>query len=396
MSDDSFSEVTETSWFSRIGNSIKGILVGIVMFCIGVFLLFWNEGRAVERTKSLKEGEGAVVSVASDKVDSANEGKLVHLIGTATTDEVLSDEAFGQSENALKLRREVEMYQWEENEQRKEEKKLGGGTRTVTTYTYDKTWSDRAISSANFKKPEGHENPGNMEFSSKEVLANKATLGAFRLSSSLLSRISKYEPIQVSEENLPETIKTRSTTSGDTVYIGQNPSSPAIGDMRVLFSVVKPLEISVVSKQVQNTFEAYQAKAGGSVELLAVGASSAENMFKAAHESNRIMTWILRAVGFFLVSLGLRTVLAPLAVLADVVPLFGSIVGAGLGIIAFVTGAAVSLLTIAIAWIFYRPVLGIALLIAAGGLFFYAASRAKKADSNPDAKADPPRQVANS
>ena len=35
MSDDSFTEVTNQSWFSRIGSSIKGVLVGIVLVVIG-------------------------------------------------------------------------------------------------------------------------------------------------------------------------------------------------------------------------------------------------------------------------------------------------------------------------------------------------------------------------
>ncbi|MCY2994909.1 MAG: hypothetical protein NTY19_44665 [Planctomycetota bacterium] len=60
---DSFSEVTSQSWFSRLGNAIKGVLLGIILFVVAFPLLWWNEGRAVKTAKGLKEAGGAVVAV---------------------------------------------------------------------------------------------------------------------------------------------------------------------------------------------------------------------------------------------------------------------------------------------------------------------------------------------
>src|SRR5205823_9344504 len=110
-------------------------------------VLWTNEGRAVKTEKSLKEGQGAVVSVGSDKVVAANEHKLVHMSGRATTGETLSDPEFLVSRNTIKLRRNVEMYQWQEKKEEKERKKLGGGTEKVTTYSYEKAWSDEPVNS---------------------------------------------------------------------------------------------------------------------------------------------------------------------------------------------------------------------------------------------------------
>ena len=74
MSEDSFTEVTHTSYGGRIKASFKGIIFGLIFF-IGAFpLLFWNEGRAVKRYQTLKEGEGAVVSVSPDRVEPSNQG----------------------------------------------------------------------------------------------------------------------------------------------------------------------------------------------------------------------------------------------------------------------------------------------------------------------------------
>ena len=70
---DEFSEVSSESWFGRIGNSIKGILFGIILIPISVLLLSWNEGRAVTTAKSLKEGAAAVVSVEAAPIVPAND-----------------------------------------------------------------------------------------------------------------------------------------------------------------------------------------------------------------------------------------------------------------------------------------------------------------------------------
>src|SRR6185436_7703500 len=96
------SEVTSVSWFDRIKESFKGILVGLAFFAGSFPLLWWNEGRAVKTEKSLNEGQGAVISVPSDKVNPANNMKLVHLSGKATTSETLTDPDFLISANEIK------------------------------------------------------------------------------------------------------------------------------------------------------------------------------------------------------------------------------------------------------------------------------------------------------
>src|ERR1017187_8760795 len=116
MADDKLTEVTTQSWFGRIGESIKGILVGLLLVAGAVILLLWNEGRAIKRAKTLSEGAKGVVTVSTDRIEPANEGKLVHLIGMATTTEKLADPEFGVSATALKIRRIAEMYQWKESE----------------------------------------------------------------------------------------------------------------------------------------------------------------------------------------------------------------------------------------------------------------------------------------
>jgi hypothetical protein len=80
------------------------------------------------------------------------------------------------------------------------------------------------------------------------------------------------------------------------------------------------------------------------------------------------MTWLLRFLGFLAVYIGLSMLLAPLGVLADVLPFLGSIMRFGTSLIAMVIAVPTSLATIAIAWLAYRPVLGITLLVIGVGV----------------------------
>ena len=100
------------------------------------------------------------------------------------------------------------------------------------------------------------------------------------------------------------------------------------------------------------------------------GAVDAEGVFAAAERNNTIITWILRIVGFFMMFFGLSMVMKPISVLADVLPILGDIVEIGAGLVAGVVAFACSLVTIAVAWIFYRPVLAVVLILLAAGAVF--------------------------
>lgn len=364
---DGFSEVTEESWFERIKNAFFGILIGIVLFIAAFPILWWNEGRAVKTAKSLEEGAVSVISIALDSVNSFFNGKLVHLTGTAETDETLYDREFGISAaHALKLSRSVEMYQWQEKKESETKKKIGGGKETETTYRYEKTWSGSLINSQNFKVPEGHNNPAQMTFQSFSTSAQKVTLGAYTLSTGLKSKLSSYGKVQLTEkdrESLSEELKkTASINQGD-FYFGANPAEPQIGNTRVSFKIIKPTAISIIAQQQNSTFSSYMTGNGRTIELLTTGNVSAQQMFQSEMKKNNLITWLLRFGGFLCMTFGLYFVFNPLSVLADVLPFLGDLFGFGIGLFAGIISFALSFITIAIAWIAYRPIIGIPLLV---------------------------------
>ncbi|MBU1567286.1 MAG: TMEM43 family protein [Proteobacteria bacterium] len=381
MAEDSYTEVSNRSWFSRIGGAFKGIIVGLVLMAAAFGLLFWNEGRAVERYKTLKEGGGIVQTVSAQTVDSGNAGRLVHVTGRAETTETLTDPEMGVQAQAIALIREVEMYQWKESSRSETRKKLGGGEETVTTYTYGKEWSERIIDSASFKKPDGHSNPGRMAYQSKTIRAENVRLGAFNLPGFLVRKIGGESPLTISSDVRPPLTQpgaVQMQTNG--FYFGRDSNSPQVGDLRMTYRVVLPAEISLVARQVGTSFEPYKAAAGGTIELLSMGIHAADTMFQEAQQENTIMTWALRFAGFVLMAIGSNMLLAPLVVLADVVPAIGSLIGAGTKFISTLLSGVLSFITIAIAWFVYRPLLALSLLGVAVVICVVLFRKIKKAD----------------
>lgn len=384
---DSFTRVTHESWLSRIGQSIKGVVVGLLLVAISFPLLFWNEGRAVTTARSLAEGAKSVIDVPADRVDPSHEGKLVHVAATATTDETLADSDFGVSANALKLVREVEMYQWDEDKRSETQKKLGGGTETVTRYAYSKRWADHVIDSSRFEEPSGHQNPSRMPVESTTVYAKHAKLGAFSVGEEELEKLSNGEKLRVDSPKVRSVAGHPVTLDQGVVYLGESGRSPEVGTVRVQFKAFRPGPMSVVAQQVNGGFAPYQIKGGDALLLVADGIQTADAMFKEAETTNTIITWVLRFVGWFLMFVGLAVAFKPISVLGDVVPFIGSVVGAGLAAFAFLVSSALSLVTVAIAWLYYRPLLGIGLLVGAGaaiyGLITFSRSRKKPASAPP-------------
>ena len=387
---DSYTEVTSENIFTRTKNSIGGIFFGFLLFLIAFPVLWFNEGRAVKTAKALSEIGNSYTVVSADKVDSSNEAKLIYVNGKAQTTATLSDSTFAVSQPGIHLNRVVEMYQWKEKESTKTEEKLGGTKETTKTYDYTKGWSSSSQNSNNFKVQEGHINP-RMIYSGESYTAPNVSLGAFELGGSLKERISGAQKLTLNDSqlaNLPSELKSKTKLSNGAFYIGENPASPKVGDYRIRYTYVpSEVTVSVLAKQQGSSFTAYQTSNGKSMMFLRTGTVGPDEIVGQEQASNTTLTWILRGVGMLLMFFGLMAIVAPLRVMSSVIPALGNLVGAAFGMVAFLISLAISAVVIGAAWIFYRPVLGISLLVIAAVLIFLGIKFGKK-------KATPPPPVA--
>ena len=369
---DTYTETTTKGWSTRIGESIKGILFGIVLIGLSCMLLFWNEGRAVQTTKSLNEGAGLVVDVGTGSVDPANEGKLVHVTGDIKAGIKPNDAEFGVSPEGLRLERKVEMYQWAQHTKEETKKNLGGSEETVTTYSYAQEWSDTPINSRNFKVPDGHFNPA-MRYQSAQFKGGNVTLGAFRPNDNVVAMLPASQDVLV-DSAMAEALRSRVSGPVQAVdgrfYLGADPSTPRIGDMRVSYKAVPAGQVSVIGRQSGSDFTDYPTQAGDKLLIVKPGAKSAVEMFSDAQTENKMWTWIIRIVGAVMMFVGFQLIFAPLVVVADVVPMIGNVLGAGASLVSFIATAVLAPLVIAIAWLWYRPLVSIIVLAVGGALAF--------------------------
>ena len=402
-----YTETTSTSWFSRLGSSFGGVLIGVLLLVGGTVLLWWNEGDFVKTRDAINEAWKVAVELPQvGHIDPSFDGKLVHAVALADTKEILHDPVFGVGNRAIALKRNVEFYQWVEDSRTETKQKLGGGEEQVTTYTYNAKWVSRPVDSQRFHAPYArtqHVNRVLLNIDDQEIQAKHVSFGAYHLPNFLISAIGGAQPFQ---PNLTPAVYDKITLDilraqpqigatygnsygtnswqgfpsqgqmpnyaqlprsqwprvvheqGSVLYLGANPSTPAIGDMRITFELTPSATVSVLARVKSNSFEPFHASNGKEVSGLSMGQVSMEAMFASKHSGNETMTWVFRLLGTVLVMSGFGLLLNPLKVIASVIPFLGSIVGVGTGLVSFLLGLAWSLIVISIAWLRFRPVTG--------------------------------------
>ena len=433
-----YQEQRTTGYGTRVGNSFKAIGTGFILFCIGTALLWWNEGRTVKTEKMLEEVGGSYVEMENpNKKDASLDGELICGSALATTEDSLSDNQFGVGAKAIALHRRVEYYQWVEDSKESSEDKLGGKEVTTTTYTYSKKWVSQPVESSEFKDP-AYQNKNTVltTVEESEQYAENVKFGAYQLNETLIHMISSREGLDlaISEDLLNQLDKNAQTAyerfygvkksakqtveqlaettvlsdsakavadslkavndsiiknavnkkdleyvhlAGNVLYFGRVPGSPEIGDVRVTFEKVVPAKVTVMAVVDGDSFKSFKAKNGKRFQRLVMGKKSGDEIIDIEKETNNMLLWVFRIFGVMLVIGGLKGIFGFLETVLKVVPFIANIFGWGVGVVCTILGLVWSLIVIAIAWLFYRPILGITLLVIAGFLTWVFAFKGK-------------------
>jgi len=351
----------------RIGNAFSGVLGGFILIIVGIVLLWWNEGNNVKNLKTTAEMEKVVIDISSDKVDINNDGKLVATNGKLINEAELVDETFNVKVKTPLMKRIVEVYQWEEDSSTDDDGN--------TTYSYDKKWSSDIIDSSDFHNKK-YENPKTKLYEDKEYASNDVKVGVFSLSSNQIKMLSTKESFTEFDTNKVQELKLN--VQGKYLTNSKDLDHPEIGDTRILFEYNNSNEISVLAVQQGNTFTSFVSKANKSVNRVMDGTKSGKEMINVIKEEDKFIKWLLRAIGVILCIAGFGAILKPISAITSFVPLLGSIAGAAVGLVSIVLGLCVGFIVIAVAWIRYRPLLGICLLVAVIVLVSLLLMRGKK------------------
>eukprot|EP00980_Cylindrotheca_fusiformis_P024235 scaffold11675_cov123-Cylindrotheca_fusiformis.AAC.4 len=388
-------------------NALAGVCIGFLLFFGSWGLLFWNEGRAVKRQQDLDEGRDLVVQVgltqANGTIDKSLDSKLIYVNGVVSggSSNIFDDEFdlnVTKLTNALKYRRDVEMFQWQERTETKTEKTSAGGTKKTTSYYYDQVWSSSLISSSSFRESANHVNPTSFLISPYSATASPITLGAYKMADVLLGEVNwwtTWNDVPLNSSSYSVSGYTSTFGSGQ-FQLSKASSTASIGDTRVTFETVLPDDVSVVAMQTSDgSLKPYITEGDRELWLFSRGTVSSDELFNEAEDDNTTLTWILRFVGFLCMVFGICLVLNPIATAFDVLPfcgdaLEGCIGGCIIPCIAVVISIPFTLLIISIAWIFYRPYFAAVtvVMLAILGLiyFYYLKPKLQEQNTSPEGK----------
>ncbi|GCB78077.1 hypothetical protein scyTo_0021167, partial [Scyliorhinus torazame] len=205
-----------------------------------------------------------------------------------------------------------------------------GEKKTETKYSYNTEWKSEVVKSKSFDREIGHNNPSSMAVESFIAVAADVNVGNFHLSKGL---------------------------SGEWSFLG------------------RPDVVTIVAHQKENQLTPYQTQSGNVLELLYEGSLSAVEVFEKEHAANSMLTWALRFAGWLLMFVGIKLMTKIFHTLVDWIPGIRDLVSLGLTVFGLCVATSLTLLTVAMGWIFYRPLVALLLGILAAMPILIARSR---------------------
>lgn len=430
-----YTEVTEASSGSAGGGGARGVasgvcgsilcsITGIVLFFSMLVMLGWNEMSTVCVSKAYAAAEQQYQTAACDGAPGSHGGSLVHFSCPLSAESlpkwsnanfgVSGDELF--SVEAVKVAQHVEMYQCVEDVHTKTVKQ-GDRTFEEKSYTYRKEWRSTQVDSANFKAWQvdaarraldngcGLNFNGNPSFPIESSALQAATLvaGQYDLTR-FMGSISSSVPVKLqggASVTLPGT-NARVSVDATQMLSGCQSGRPELGCVKVKYTRSGSTAVSYLGRmQDDGTTRAWSAPSSwmcsskgrsSRVDLFAQDRRDAEHLLESAESENTLWTWVLRALGFIMAYVGIRSFFAPVEALVGAIdsgldwfsfiPIVGRVldflgnvlrgaVGCAISLIAFGLSVPSCFMVVSIMWAIMRPLIAVPLLVlSCVGLYF--------------------------
>ncbi len=362
---------------------IERLLLGAggLILTAGIAMLWLGE----RKSANIASIEDATIELNDlSTVDPAMNGKIVHAIEKAHTDEIITDPEFGVEEQAIGLQRYVYYYQMVENVGRKSKWPTHIGryhNQPIMTfqYGYGAEWTDMPISSYDFSIDIYKQiNFVLKRFKEHSVDAKEVTYGAYKLCAEQISELTARKPVNISippqirkqwaadialvlkERHLPATNPNAYIhTKDNAVYIGKDTASTSIGDVSVII-MKKPIDVTVstIAMVDGTTFRPIEVN-GTTMLLTREGAYSKVEMFQQVKRSLRDEYLPLQIIGIALILIGLWFVFTIIKNNQIQIFILSNLLIYGRGKAIIATSVAICIITIATAWLTCSPLFSI-------------------------------------
>lgn len=300
------------------------LIFGILIAVIGVLFIILMQNSSAEVLQIPDVVMDSCVKMDNPEVvDASLEGQYVWAQGDVKTPGMLRDNEFGVEMKALYLSRECYFFQvaeyvfeWVDDDQEHR-----------AEYSYKNRWESAPVDSHLFHESEKQDaNSVICEVESKEFYATEASLGAYSLPPSMLASIVDKTPADISFS--PASVEAFAARcnidpaiihqSPGELYIGSDPSKPAVGDVKIVFKYFGEGPASVLGVVEGSGF------ADGDIALIRAGRLKLEDMLIVKKPENIVTTIETTFVGLLILFLGLFLLMGFCAKNPDVrVPVLG-------------------------------------------------------------------------
>ena len=141
--------------------------------------------------------------------------------------------------------------------------------------------------------------------------------------------------------------------------MGQNPASPQPGDIRISYKALRSSDKGILFGEAEEgKITKYKTKKGNELFRYFADANSKNQAVDILDKEHRVISWILRIVGFLLMFIGLMAMSGPITKFLSVIPVFAKISNFVFGIAAFIISLVLTALTIALSILFAQLPLG--------------------------------------
>ena len=360
------------------------LIIGTLILAFGTWALIKNEVTRLKTASLLDTVASSYVELEDPGViDPALNGKIIHSIGLTSTEDILTDEEFGLSANALILKRSVEYYQYEEHTKTYTE---SNDTR-VTEYSYSIGWNNQIISSKTFYDESLRgKNVPIITLDTLTLRASEACFGAYKLprefftqaeantSDSHLDRIGvgSVSPSILAAFN--ERVENAIGNSGEFVtvsdgylYVGADPGNPQPGDVRVSYYILAP-EVASIMGRINGDSIDFVRKGGRSFGVFYTNEHPADAFLAAGEDDNQTLAWGFRVCGLILVLIAFIMIFKGVDRRPTPVPVLSKLYKDSifLPVVVFIVGWTAA--AIGLGRVFLEPVSGVLLLLGGCGI----------------------------
>lgn len=332
------------------------VIVGLLLLFSGILLLWINEQNAFKTSEAISEAKSKYIDVNSSKLDNNNNDKLIATKGELKIPLVgVTDSDFNVQTQSAKLVRKVEMYQWTEScddENGKEKCR------------YEKTWNDELINSNDFSN-KAYQNPSEMPYSNETFLAQDVTVGAYNLDDALLNKLEANKKLTVYNNEITMNLGLK---SNDEYYTNVQNNSPQIGDIRISYTYSDATNVSILAVQNNDTLKPFVSSNEYKIYEIKSGDLTGAEILQSLTNQNNTQKWLIRFMGTILIIVSFILMISPFQFLANFIPIFGTIFGWITSLASIFIGLAISIIIIALSWLFYRPLFSVILFIIGVGI----------------------------